>query len=203
MASAAYRQSSRRGPGSAADPDNRLLGHFPLRRLDAEAVRDGILAVSGTLAAAMYGPPVPVKENEVGQFVLGIENKDTAGRFTKPVPLPPGEEFRRSVYVQVRRSRPFAVLDTFDWATTEPNCEVRNSSTVTPQALMLLNGEFLQAQSEAFAARAGRPAATRRTAPGRWPTASPRPRRRPPTRGRSSRRWAATTGRSPPSARRS
>jgi hypothetical protein len=94
-----------------------------------------------------------VKENDVGQFVLGIENRDGAGRFTAEVPLPPGDESRRSVYVQVRRTRPLSVLDAFDWATAEPNCEARNRSTSTPQALMLLNGEFVVAQSEAFASR--------------------------------------------------
>jgi hypothetical protein len=62
------------------------------------------------------------------------------------------------VYVQVRRSRPLAVLAAFDPATTEPNCEARPSSTATPQALMLLNGEFAAAQAEAFAARVRREA---------------------------------------------
>jgi Protein of unknown function (DUF1553)/Protein of unknown function (DUF1549) len=152
--SAAYRQSSAREPAKdVADPDNRLLGRFPLRRLDAEAVRDGMLAVSGRLNSKSGGPPVPVKENDAGQFVLGVENRDGAGRFTAEVPLPPGEDSRRSVYVQVRRSRPLAVLDTFDWATTEPNCEARTSSTATPQALMLMNGEFVITQSEVFAER--------------------------------------------------
>jgi mono/diheme cytochrome c family protein len=174
LTSAAYRQSSRisdcglrngdsdgsssnpqsaiRNPQSI-DPDNRLLGRFPLRRLDAEAVRDGMLAVSGWLNSKAFGPPVPVKEDEVGQIVLGIPNRDGAGRFTAAVPLPPGDDARRSVYVQARRTQPLAVLDTFDWATTEPNCESRNSSTATPQALLLLNGDFVIAQSEAFAER--------------------------------------------------
>jgi mono/diheme cytochrome c family protein len=154
VTSAAYWQSSARQPNKdAADPDNRLLGRFPLRRLDAEAVRDGMLAVSGRLNPKPAGPPVPVKENDAGQVVLGVDNRDGAGRFTAEVPLPPGEDSRRSVYVQVRRSRPLAVLDTFDWATAEPNCEARTSSTATPQALMLMNGEFVIAQSEAFAER--------------------------------------------------
>lgn len=154
LTSAAYRQSSARERAKdTADPDNRLLGRFPFRRLDAEAVRDGMLAVSGRMNAKSGGPPVPVKENDAGQVVLGVDNRDGAGRFTTEVPLPPGEDSRRSVYVQVRRTRPLAVLDTFDWATTEPNCEARTSSTATPQALMLMNGEFIIAQSEAFAER--------------------------------------------------
>lgn len=154
VTSAAYRQSSVREPNKdAADPDNHLLARFPLRRLDAEAVRDGMLAVSGELNPKPGGPPVPVKENDAGQFVLGVDNRDGAGRFTAEVPLPPGDDSRRSVYIQVRRTRPLAVLDTFDWATIEPNCEFRNSSTATPQALMLMNGEFVTGQSEAFAER--------------------------------------------------
>src|SRR5207247_2547478 len=129
-------QASRRDPvRDTADPDNRLLGRFSIRRLEAEAVRDAVLAVSGKGTPRLYGPPVPVKENEVGQFVLGIDNKDGAGRFTAEIPLPAGDEFRRSVYVQVRRSRPLGVLDAFDVPMQEPNCECRNASTVAPQAL--------------------------------------------------------------------
>ncbi len=159
MTSTVYRQESRRDPAKdGADPDNRLLGRMNVRRLEAEALRDGVLAVSGRLVQKPFGPPVPVKENEVGQFVLGIENKDGAGRFTAEVPLPPGEAYRRSVYVQVRRSRPLGVLDTFDWATPEPNCEVRTVSTVTPQALLLMNSEFMMAESVAFADRLQREA---------------------------------------------
>jgi hypothetical protein len=57
------------------------------------------------------------------------------------------------VYIQVRRSKPLGVLSPFDAATAEPNCEMRASSTATPQSLMLLNGEFALQQAEAFAAR--------------------------------------------------
>jgi mono/diheme cytochrome c family protein len=154
MTSTAYRQSARRIPTQErVDPDNRLLGRMNVRRLEAEAIRDSVLAVSGALFGKPFGKPVPVKDNEVGQIVLGIENKDGAGRFTAEIPLPPGEALRRSVYVQVRRSRPLGVLDTFDWATAEPNCEARNASTVTPQALLLMNGDFIVEQSEMFAAR--------------------------------------------------
>jgi hypothetical protein len=53
----------------------------------------------------------------------------------------------------VRRSKPLTVLGAFDWATAEPNCEARNSSTATPQALMLLNGDFAIGQADAFAGR--------------------------------------------------
>ena len=105
MTSTAYRQSSRRDPKlEAIDPDNRLLGRMPVRRLEAEAVRDAILAASGRLDPTMFGPPVPVAPDEAGQVVVGIDTRDAAGR---PVGKPGSlgdDEFRRSLYVQVRRS---------------------------------------------------------------------------------------------------
>jgi hypothetical protein len=168
MTSTVYRQSSQResagqvgrGGGRVADaldPDNRLYGRTALRRLDAEAFRDAVLAVSGKLNAKMFGPPVPVMEDEVGQFVLGIENKNGENRPGPIIPLH-GEEFRRSVYVQARRTRPLAVLDTFDAPAMEPNCTARASSTVAPQALLLMNSEFIVRQAGYFAARVRREA---------------------------------------------
>ena len=154
LTSSAYRQSSRRDPKAARiDPDNRLLARMAVRRLEAEAIRDGILAVSGNLHPKMYGPPVPVRENDVGQVVIGKGVKDLARGITTIVPLAEGEVYRRSVYVQVRRSLPLGVLEAFDVAPAEPNCECRNSSTVTPQALLLMNNAFILEQAEAFAAR--------------------------------------------------
>ena len=153
MTSTVYRQSSKRDASKdTIDPDNRLLSRFPLLRLDAEGVRDSILAVTGKLNLKAFGPPVPVKEDEVGQIVVGMTQTDGNG-IKQDVPLPGGEGFRRSVYVQVRRSKPLAVLDTFDSASVEPNCEARKSSTVTPQALLLLNSDFIARQAEFFAER--------------------------------------------------
>ena len=84
--------------------------------------------------------------------MVGIDTRN-AGRPGAVIPLN-GEEFRRSVYVQVRRSRPLSVLDAFDAPLMEPNCEARNSSTVTPQSLMLMNNDFVHQQSREFAQRA-------------------------------------------------
>ncbi|HLW66775.1 MAG TPA: DUF1553 domain-containing protein, partial [Gemmataceae bacterium] len=154
LTSSVYRQSSiRESAKESADPGNHLLGRFPLRRLDAEAIRDGMLAVSGKLNSKPFGPPIPVMEDDAGLIVIGMANRDGANYKLGDESVPAGEESRRSVYVQVRRSKPLGVLDTFDWATIEPNCEVRNSSTSTPQSLMLLNGDFVIAQAEAFASR--------------------------------------------------
>jgi hypothetical protein len=144
MTSTAYRQSSRQRPGlSKADPDNRLLGRMSVRRLEAEAVRDAVLAVSGRLSARPFGPPVPVMRDNDGQVVLGVDIRDTAG-YPQGKPVPLGEdEFRRGVYVQARRSLPLTMMETFDAPAMTPCCEARSSSTVTPQALLLMNSKFI------------------------------------------------------------
>jgi hypothetical protein len=135
------------------DPDNRLLWRMPVRRLEAEVIRDSLLSVSGKLNVKMFGPPVPIREDEVGQVVVGIDTTDSAGRPTgKEISLD-GEEFRRSLYVQVRRSKPLAVLDTFDEPTMEPNCEARTTSTVAPQSLFLMNSEFVTQQARILSDR--------------------------------------------------
>lgn len=159
MLSTAYRQSSaRREELEAVDPDNRLYGRMSIRRLEAEVLRDAMLAVSGKLNPKQFGPPVPVREDEVGQVVVGVDTTDSAGRPTgKKVSLQ-GEEFRRSIYIQVRRSQPLAVLNTFDAPAMEPNCEARTASTVAPQALMLMNGEFAVSLANDFAVRLQREA---------------------------------------------
>ncbi|MCP4175725.1 MAG: DUF1553 domain-containing protein, partial [Fuerstiella sp.] len=141
MTSTAWRQALRTIPTNDIDPDNRLLSGMSLRRLDAETLRDSVLAISGNLNSKQFGPPVPVMPDRVGQIVIGIENEN-AGRPGAKIDMK-GEEFRRSVYVQVRRSRPLAVLDTFDAPRMAPNCETRPSSTVAPQSLMMMNSDFV------------------------------------------------------------
>lgn len=157
-ARSAERKTALRDPRSV-DPDNRLLWRMPVRRLEAEAIRDSILAVSGKLNVRMFGPPVPVMEDEVGQFVVGIENKNGENRPGAIIPLN-GEEFRRSVYVQVRRSRPLAMLDTFDAPTLDPNCEARSASTVAPQSLLFMNNDFVLTHASHMAERVQREAVT-------------------------------------------
>ncbi|MBM3821484.1 MAG: DUF1553 domain-containing protein [Verrucomicrobia bacterium] len=153
MSSAAYRQSSARDPGmEGLDPENRFYWRKSLQRLDAEAIRDSLLAVSGVLSGKMFGPPVPVREDAVGQIVVGVDKKQ--GDNKMPVEVAMGEEeFRRSIYVEVRRSRPLAFLHAFDAPVMEVNCERRTSSTVAPQALMLMNSDFSMQQSQKLADR--------------------------------------------------
>jgi hypothetical protein len=159
MNSMVYKQSSTRtAEGDAVDPDNLLLSRAPVRRLDAETLRDAMLAVSGQLNPKMFGTPVPVMLDTDGQVIVGVDTTDTAGRPTgKVVPLN-GEEFRRSVYVQMRRTRPLALLETFDLPKMEPNCELRSASTVAPQSLTLMNSAFALGAATAFAERVQREA---------------------------------------------
>ena len=162
MMSTAYRQTSHRTEQhNAVDPDNKLLARMSVRRLESEAVRDALLTVTDKLNRKLFGPPVPVMEDEVGQIVIGQENLDGERKPTKTVPLY-GEEFRRSAYVQVRRSRPLGVLETFDNPAMTPNCEQRNASNVAPQSLLFMNSSLVVEYSEHFAARVIRDAGTDR-----------------------------------------
>jgi hypothetical protein len=147
MTSTAYRQSSARDPRkSEVDPEGRLYWRISVRRLDAETLRDRILATTGVLSRKIFGPSVPVKEDAVGQVVVGVDlpaGSDPLGH----------EAFRRSMYIQVRRSQPLAMLHVFDQPVMETNCERRTVSTVATQSLMLMNSEFILQQAGFFAAR--------------------------------------------------
>ena len=136
MTSTVYRQSSRREPAKdAIDAGNALFGRFPVRRLEAEAVRDRLLTVTGKLDRTMFGPSIGIVEDAAGQ--IGA----------------PDDKPRRSVYLQSRRSKPIAFLTTFDAPAGELNCERRINATSAPQALMLMNGEFVRKQSGLLAAK--------------------------------------------------
>lgn len=150
--SVAYRQSSVNPAAQATDPDNRLLGRMRPRRLPSESLRDAMLAIADRMNTNMYGPPVPVAVSPQGQFVVGIQvrNKDGDPAGVNDVG---GSEFRRSVYVQVRRSMPVGVMETFDSAGLSPNCEARAVSTVPAQALMFLNDQFVLERSNDLAER--------------------------------------------------
>jgi len=151
MMSTVYRQSSIRTESlNAVDPDNRLWGRMNLRRLDAETIRDTVLAVSGNLNETLFGPPMPVTSNGDGQIVIGVSRNDRIGRVT---PLKGDAGFRRSIYVQARRTRKLDMLAAFDSPTMTPNCEQRNSSTVPSQSLLFMNNAEILKQSEIFAER--------------------------------------------------
>jgi len=153
LCSTAFQQSAHASRAlQEADPDNHYYGWMRIRRLDAESLRDSVLAVSGWLSEELYGDPVPVMEDEVGQIVIGQENLDGERKPTTTIDLE-GEEYRRSIYIQVRRSRPLAMLESFDSPVVTPNCPKRNSSNVTPQSLLMMNSDFVLEYSERFARR--------------------------------------------------
>ena len=152
MNSTVYRQSSEHPESQQADPENRFYGRWKLKRLEAETVRDSMLAVSGSLANSIYGEPVSIAQDALGRVVVGKQRTD--GRGDPTVVDDIGERaFRRSVYVQVRRSLPLTVFEAFDWPVLSPNCESRTVSVVPSQPLMLLNDSFVTDQSERFAGR--------------------------------------------------
>lgn len=149
--STAYRQSSRRPDrdseesaaavtGEKIDPENRLLWRMNLRRLEAEIVRDTVLAVTGSLDRTAGGPPV-----EITNPADGLSE-------AKPAPTPTSPN-RRSVYLFARRVYPLKFLEIFDAPIMPVNCTQRTNSATVLQSLAVLNSEFLFSQSEKLAAR--------------------------------------------------
>lgn len=153
MTSGAYRQTSRRSARQdAVDPENRLVGRANVRRLEAETIRDSILAVSGKLNGAMSGPSIPVGEDREGQIIVGKQKRNVNNEAMGVDAIGEGE-FRRSIYIQVRRKQPLAMLEAFDMPPMTPSCDVRRASTVATQSLMLLNDMFMVGQAEYVAKR--------------------------------------------------
>ena len=123
-----------------------------------EKFRDAMLTVTGKINLKMFGAPVPVMSDEDGQIVVGVDTNDTAGRPSGKFVSLEGEEFRRSLYIQMRRTKPIGMLEAFDLPRMEPNCELRNASTVATQSLAMMNGDFAITQSKYFAERVVREA---------------------------------------------
>ncbi|VTU02620.1 secreted protein containing duf1549 : Uncharacterized protein OS=Pirellula staleyi (strain ATCC 27377 / DSM 6068 / ICPB 4128) GN=Psta_3334 PE=4 SV=1: PSCyt1: PSCyt2: PSD1 [Gemmataceae bacterium] len=123
VTSAVYRQASVGTKGATADPDNRLLSRMSVRRLDAEQVRDAMLAASGELKLDAGGPAVAASTP------------------------------RRSIYTRVHRNSPDPLIAAFDAADGLSSCARRNVTVTPTQALLLMNGNGTLARAEAFAAR--------------------------------------------------
>jgi hypothetical protein len=142
LTSAAYRQSTQAGPETLVkDPDNRLFSRMNRLRLEGEAVRDSLLAVSGRLNAKMGGPGVfPAIPPEA---LVGFKGW-TASPDRK-------DHVRRSVYVFARRNLRFPFLEAFDLPDSNLSCPKRERSTTAPQALALLNAVEVEEAATAFA----------------------------------------------------
>jgi hypothetical protein len=140
--SATYRQSSSDNALAVArDADSRLLWRFPPRRIDAENIRDAMLAVSGKLDVRMYGRG----------FNLFNQRGGLSGFI--PVESFSGDGLRRMIYSHKVRREPEAVFGAFDCPDAGLSTSRRRESTTPIQALNLFNSRFTLEQSEAFAAR--------------------------------------------------
>ena len=131
-------QRSTQVPENAAelDPSNLLLSHYPVRRLEAEAIRDGILAVSGALDTTMFGPSVPIHLTEF-----------MTGRGQPAVNGPLDGDGRRSIYIAIRRNFLSPMMLAFDMPIPFSTFGARNSSNVPAQSLTLLNDAFVAEQA--------------------------------------------------------
>ncbi|MEO2046848.1 MAG: DUF1553 domain-containing protein [Pirellulales bacterium] len=131
-----------------ADPNNQLLWRMPRRRLDAEELRDTLLAVSGMLdftqGGTLFTEGYTTNDKARELFVVDISGKDH---------FPPFQEPRRSVYLPVIRNARPEMLKLFDVANSHEPTGSRGETTVAPQALFLLNSPFVRAQAEQFAER--------------------------------------------------
>jgi hypothetical protein len=153
LLSSAYAQSSRPAadaPGRRLDPDNRLVWHMNRQRLECETLRDHALAAAGTLFERMEGPMIRVPiEQEVYDLIFSESEPDGLW----PVSPDVREHGRRSIYLFAKRNVRLPMFEAFDRPDALTSCPVRPASTFAPQALILMNGPFMNEQAAAFANR--------------------------------------------------
>ncbi|MDX1966218.1 MAG: PSD1 and planctomycete cytochrome C domain-containing protein [Planctomycetaceae bacterium] len=148
LLSSTYRQSSTPSPQTLErDPANQLWGRVPVRRLDAEEIRDSLLAVSGQLDPRQGGPVLKVKNRD---YLFDHTSKD----------LTEYTSVRRSLYLPVIRNNVYDVFQLFDYPDAAVPNGNRISTTVAPQALMMLNSELVLQASDHLASRLTREVAT-------------------------------------------
>ena len=144
--SAAYCQDSRVDPAHplhrralAVDRDNHLLWHARRRRLEGEALRDAMLALTDELNFRMFGPSArPKLPEKISKYAW------------KPDPRPQ-DRHRRSIYVLAQRNMRYPFFDVFDQPDMHNSCSRRLTTTTAPQALLLLNGDFTLERGQALA----------------------------------------------------
>ncbi len=142
MSSSTWRQHSRlsaaaRNKGLKIDPENRLLWRYRMRRMDAEALRDSLLEVAGTLNRKPFRSAMAIARQPSGEARVP-DNED---------------QNLRSIYLKVKRLTPESMLEAFDRPNMSVNCTQRSVSTVSTQALTLLNSDLMIRLADAFADR--------------------------------------------------
>ena len=141
--SRAYRMSSRASARAAEiDPSNRLLQHANLRRLDAEAIRDAMLSISGRLDPTLYGPSIPVHYAARRGLTEGDPNNG-----------PVDGDGRRSIYQEIRRNAHNPFLEVFDLPKPATTRGQRDTTNVPAQSLALLNSPFVIGQAAEWGRR--------------------------------------------------
>lgn len=150
MSSRTYQQQSgeQRAKGEVSqsanpalvDPENHLLWHFPVRRLEAEEIRDALLHVAGSLDNTIGGKTIPRRNRE---FVFNHTSKDftTYG------------STRRALYLPIIRNNLYDLFQQFDYPDPATSTGLRNSSVVSPQALLLMNSDLATNAAQTFARR--------------------------------------------------
>jgi Protein of unknown function (DUF1549)/Protein of unknown function (DUF1553) len=131
------------------DPDDKLLWRYPRHRMEAESIRDSMLATAGILNTQMGGPGVypPVPAGLISELSATAV---TGGWRTEK---DPAQADRRSVYIFVRRNLPYPLLQEFDNANTFESCDYRKKTVTAPQSLDLLNNELVLNWAQSLAGR--------------------------------------------------
>ena len=143
-----FRQSSRIVNVKAVelDPGNRLLWRQNLRRLEAEAIRDAMLFVNGSLNLRLGGPAI---YPQLSTEVLSTQSRPGSGWGKSAV----ADRSRRSIYIYVKRTLTVPLMDSFDQPNPDKPDPGRATTTIAPQALILLNSRFSDVQSTRMAER--------------------------------------------------
>ena len=142
MKSSLYRMGSRHpdaAKAKAADPENRLWWRHDIRRLEAEQIRDGILAVTGLLDDTMGGKTIPLRNR---QFVFNHTSRDHTAY---------AKRRRRSVYLPVVRNHLCDIFQQFDYPDPATPTGNRHTTVVAPQALLMMNSPLVMDAADALA----------------------------------------------------
>ncbi|MBT5689536.1 MAG: DUF1553 domain-containing protein [Opitutae bacterium] len=152
LMSAAYRQATTSDRDKLQkDPTNRYISYRSPGRLEAEVIRDSILAVSGMLNRQMFGKSI--------KPWIHTDAITTGSTRKWPTNVKDGPDtWRRSIYIYTKRSMLMPMMEAFDLPDSTRSCAVRNTTTVAPAALLMLNNEFIRDQSRHLATRISREA---------------------------------------------